>query len=80
MRVLLTERRSCRRGSMQVWSAHAAGNPNDRDRNAEQTVPADRFARDRWLFNALYGGALAAAELFRSADKGIEQYKVALTL
>jgi len=27
-----------------VWSAHAAGNPSDSDRDAEHRVPADRCA------------------------------------
>jgi len=31
---------------MLVWSAHAGGNPNDRDRSAEHAHAADRFARE----------------------------------
>jgi len=44
--VIPTERPSCRCGTIRVWSAHAAGNPSDGDRSAEQLVPADRFARE----------------------------------
>jgi hypothetical protein len=46
MRVMLTERPLCRRDRVLVWSAHAAGNPKESDRNAEQAVAADRFARE----------------------------------
>jgi len=31
---------------MRVWSAHAVGNPTDRDRSAEHGIAADRFARE----------------------------------
>jgi len=42
---MVTARPSCRRGAVLVWLAHAAGNPNDRDRSAEHGVAADRCAR-----------------------------------
>jgi hypothetical protein len=32
LRVMMTKRRSCRRDPVPVWSAHAAGNPNEGDR------------------------------------------------
>jgi len=36
----------CRCGTMPVWSADAGGNPSDGERDAEQAVAADRFARE----------------------------------
>jgi len=33
-------------GSVEVWSAHATGNPKERDRSAEPAHAADRFARE----------------------------------
>ena len=65
--VVPTERPLCRRGTVQVWSAHAAGNPSDRDRSAEHVVAADRFAREIVGFLTGSSGALAAAELHRWA-------------
>ena len=44
--VILTERPSCRRGSVEVWSAHAGARPSDGERVAEHIVPADRCARE----------------------------------
>lgn len=57
----------CRRDSMQVWSAPAAGNPNG-GRPERRTRRSSRplRARDRCFFDSSYG-ALAAAELHRSA-------------
>jgi len=46
MGVIPTERPLCRRGSVRERLAHAAGNPSDHGRSAEQIVPADRFARE----------------------------------
>jgi len=46
MRVISTERPSCRRDSFLVWSAHAADNPKESDRRADHGVAADRFARE----------------------------------
>ena len=40
------EARYAVRGTMPVWSAHAAGSPSELDRDAEQAVAADRFARE----------------------------------
>ena len=41
------------RESVQVWSAHAGGNPNDGCRSAEHAVPAEAASRpqDRWFFD-----------------------------
>ena len=47
------QRPLCRRDSLQVWSAHAAGNPNGADRSAEQGVPADRFAHEIVAFSTV---------------------------
>ena len=46
MRVMVTERPSCQRGMVQVWSAHAGDNPKESDRSAEHAHAADRFARE----------------------------------
>jgi hypothetical protein len=35
---------------VQVWSAHAAGDPSVIDRSAEHAHAADRFAREIVLF------------------------------
>jgi hypothetical protein len=64
--MILTERPSCRRGSVQEWSTHAVGSPSDDDRVAEQIIPADRFAHEISGFLAVIL-ALAAAEFNRSA-------------
>ena len=54
MRVVPFKARYAARDPMQVWSTHAVGNPNDRDRNAEHAVPAEAAARprDRAFFEA----------------------------
>ena len=52
----------CRRDTVRVWSAHAAGSPSVLDRVAEHAVAADRFAREIVRFLKVVGGALAAAE------------------
>jgi hypothetical protein len=53
---------------MRMWSAHAAGNPNDRGWSAEHAHAADRFARDHRYFGSfavrlrrLMGNSLARA-------------------
>jgi hypothetical protein len=50
--VMVTERPSCRRGFVPVWSADAAGNPSDCDRSAEHAHAVDAAARpqDRGFF------------------------------
>jgi hypothetical protein len=52
MRVVPTERPSCRRGFVQVWSAYAAGKPSEIDRSAEHAHAVDAAARpqDRGFF------------------------------
>jgi hypothetical protein len=55
--VIPTARPLCRCGTMPVWSAHAAGNPNAGDRSAEHAVPADRCAREIVRFLKVVGGA-----------------------
>jgi hypothetical protein len=37
-------------GKVPVWSTHAGGNPSALDREAEQAVAADRFAREILAF------------------------------
>jgi hypothetical protein len=44
--VVPTERPSWGRGTMEVWSADAAGKPKPSDRSAEHGIAADRFARE----------------------------------
>ena len=44
--VVVLKARYAVRGTMRVWSAHAAGSPSEGDRSAEQAVAADRFARE----------------------------------
>ena len=46
MRVKQIEARYVGRDPFLVWSAHAALSPSDGDRDAEQAVAADRFARE----------------------------------
>ena len=46
MGVVQIKTRYAERDLTMVWSAHAAGNPSDGDREAEQAVAADRFARE----------------------------------
>jgi hypothetical protein len=44
--VVQIEARYAGRDPTMVWSAQAAGSPSDGDRDAEQAVAADRFARE----------------------------------
>ena len=46
LRVIQIEARYAPRDPFLVWSAHAALNPSILDRDAEQAVAADRFARE----------------------------------
>ena len=62
MRVIQIEARYAGRDTRRVWSAHAALNPSDGDRDAEQAVAADRFAREIVGFLKASHSALAAAE------------------
>jgi hypothetical protein len=62
MGVMVTERPSCRCGTMRVWSAHAVDNPKASDRSAEHAVPADRCAPEIVGFLMAFLGALAAAD------------------
>src|SRR4051794_18432775 len=62
MGVIQMNARCAKCATMRVWSAHAVGNPTDRDRSAEHAVAADRFAPEIVRFLTRFGRALAAAE------------------
>src|SRR4051812_42414302 len=62
MGVIQMNARCAKCATMRVWSAHAVGNPTDRDRSAEHAVAADRFAPEIVRFLTHFGRALAAAE------------------
>jgi hypothetical protein len=54
---------------MLKWYDHAGGNRHVIDRRAEYVVPADRFAHEIVGFWHTSCGALATAELYRSATE-----------
>ena len=62
LRVIPTKRPLCQCGTMEMWSAHAVGNPSDDDRVAEHAYAADRCAREIVGFLKASPSALAATE------------------